>query len=80
MDVHAEITEMIIKLLAVEANEVVSEAHLQDDLGADSLALLNLAEAIAKRYEIDIDSDDLVDIENLGELLELVQSRISLKG
>jgi acyl carrier protein len=79
MDVYSETKELIARVCALDEEEVVSEAHLQDDLGADSLALVNLAEAVGKRYGIEIQSDDLVDIENVGELVRLVESRISSK-
>ena len=74
---YSEIKEIIVKVLALDGEAVVPEAHLQDDLGADSLALLNLAEALEKRYGIEMPSDDLVDIANVGELVKLVESKIS---
>ncbi len=74
---YLEIRQMIAKVLALDEAAVVPEAHLQDDLGADSLALLNLAEAFEKRYAIEIPSDDLVDIANVGELVKLVEAKIS---
>lgn len=80
MNLYAEIKGMIVAQLALEEEAVVPEAHLQDDLGADSLALLNLAEAIEKRYGIEIHGDDLVDIANLGELVKLVESKVSSKA
>jgi len=80
MNLYAEIKGMIVAQLALEEEAVVPAAHLQDDLGADSLALLNLAEAIEKRYGIEIHGDDLVDIANLGELVKLVESKVSSKA
>ena len=80
MDLFAEIKEIIIEELAVDEEAVVSEAHLQDDLGADSLMILNLTEVIGVRYEIEIQGDDLVDIANVGELVKLVESKISSKS
>ena len=80
MDLFAEIKEIIIEELAVDEEAVVSEAHLQDDLGADSLMILNLTEVIGIRYEIEIQGDDLVDIANVGELVKLVESKISSKS
>ncbi|MBU1208792.1 MAG: acyl carrier protein [Proteobacteria bacterium] len=80
MTLYPEIKEMIVTVLALDEEVVVSEAHLQDDLGADSLALLNLAEAIEKRYGIGIQSDDLVDIANVGELVKWVESKITSKS
>ena len=77
MDLNAEIKKMIAKELAVDEMDVVLEAHLQDDLGGDSLAVLNLAVAIGKRYSIEIVYDDMVEIENVQELIQLVESRIA---
>ncbi|MBM4305904.1 MAG: acyl carrier protein [Deltaproteobacteria bacterium] len=80
MNLYEEIKEMIKAELAVDDEAVVPEAHLQDDLGADSLGLLNLAEAIDARYGLQLQGDDLVDIPNVGELVALVESKIALKS
>ena len=80
MTLYDEIKEMITTELALDREIVVPEAHLQDDLGADSLGLLNLAEAIAARYGLELQGDDLVDIANVGELVKLVESKIALKS
>jgi acyl carrier protein len=77
MDLNAEIKKMIAKELAVDEMDVVLEAHLQDDLGGDSLAVLNLAVAISKRYSIEIVYDDMVEIENVQELIQLVEKKIA---
>jgi acyl carrier protein len=77
MDLNAEIKTMIAKALAVDVTDVVSEAHLKDDLGGDSLAILNLATALSKRYSLEIVYDDMVEIESVSELVQLVASKIS---
>jgi len=79
MDLFAEIKEIIVKELALDEELVIPEAHLQNDLGADSLALLNLTEIIGIRYGIEITGDDLVDINNVSELIKLIESRVSSK-
>ncbi len=80
MTLYDEIREMITTELALDREVVVPEAHLQDDLGADSLGLLNLAEAIDARYGLELQGDDLVDIPNVSELVKLVESKIALKS
>jgi acyl carrier protein len=80
MALYDEIKEIIISELALDEDVVTPEAHLQDDLGADSLGLLNLAEAIDARYGIQLQGDDLVDIPNVGELVKLVESKIASKS
>lgn len=80
MTLYDEIKGIITTELALDAEAVVPQAHLQDDLGADSLGLLNLAEAIDARYGIQLQGDDLVDIADVGELVKLVESKIALKS
>lgn len=76
---YTEIKEIIAKMLALDEEAVTPEAHLQDDLGADSLALLNLAEALTKRYGAEITGDDLMDLARVGELVKWVESRTQTK-
>lgn len=79
MTVYTEIREIIGRELAVEEEIIVSGAHLQDDLGADSLGLLNLAAAIGEKYGIELLGDDLVDLESVDALISLVQSKVAGK-
>jgi len=76
MELFSEIKQMIVKLLAIDEEEVTEDAHLQFDLGADSLALMNLAMAINKKYDLELVVDDFVELENVGELISLVESKI----
>ncbi len=77
MDVFPEIKTVIEKTLAVDADAVTKDAHLQFDLGADSLALLTLSVAISEKYDIELRGEDIAELENIGELISLVESRIS---
>jgi acyl carrier protein len=76
MELFSEIKEMIVKLLAIDDEEVTEDAHLQFDLGADSLALMNLAMSINQKYSLELLIDDMVELENVGELISLVESKI----
>ncbi len=77
MNIFDQIKNIIITEWAIDKEMIIPEAHLQNDLEADSLALLNLAESIATKYNIDMQLDDIVDIDTFGELIELVESKIS---
>ncbi len=77
MELFSEIKAIIEKKFAVDAEAVTKDAHLQLDLGADSLALLNLSVAISEKYGIELLVEDIVELENIGELISLVESKIS---
>lgn len=77
MELFSEIKTMIVKRLAVDAEAVTKDAHLQFDLGADSLAILNLSVEISEKYGIELLAEDIVGLENIGELTSLVESKIN---
>jgi len=79
METFNEIKKMIVNLFAVDEETVVADAHLQDDLQGDSLAVMRLAEAIGTHYGIEITAEDLLDVDNVGELVDVVDSIISSK-
>ena len=76
MELFKEIKEIIISLFAIAKDEVTEEAHLQVDLGLDSLGLLNLATAINEKHGLELLIDDLMELENIGELVSLVDSKL----
>jgi acyl carrier protein len=76
MNLDAELRAMLAEQLAVEEAEVVPGARLQDDLGADSLLLVDLAERIGKRWGITILPDELADVANVGDLEKLVRAKL----
>lgn len=76
MALVSEIKEMIIKMFAFEAEEVTEDVHLQVDLGVDSIGLMNLAVVINEKYGLELLIDDFVELENIGELISLVESKI----
>ena len=76
MELYSQIKGMIVKLFALEDEDVTEDAHLQFDLGADSIALMNLAMAINKKYDLELVIDEIVELENVGELFSLVESKI----
>ena len=77
MELFTEIRTLIAKLLAVDTEAITKEAHLNFDLGADSLGLVNLATAISEKYGIEMTGEDLVELEDVGQLISLVESRIN---
>ena len=77
METFSEIKTIIAKLLAIDGDGITEEAHLQFDLGADSLAILNLSVEISEKYGIELLAEDVVGLGNIGELTSLVESKIN---
>lgn len=71
-----QIKEIFTKELAVESTLLTASARLHDDLGADSLALLNIAEKISAQFGIEIFLDDLIELESFSEVTRLVEAKL----
>ena len=78
MDRYDEIKSIIAKILAITPETVTRDSHLHFDLGADSLGLENLALAISEKYGIELLGEELVELENVGELVLLVDAKINV--
>ena len=67
---------MATDVLDLRAEQVVPEARFADDLGADSLDLVELVEALEEEFEVPIDDDELADIATVGEAFDLLVGKL----
>ncbi|MDP2645821.1 MAG: acyl carrier protein [Desulfobacterales bacterium] len=70
MSVEDKVKKIIAEKLSVDIEEVVPEASFADDLGADSLDLVELIMSMEEEFEIDISDED-------AEKLATVQDAIN---
>jgi acyl carrier protein len=76
MSLEAKLKELIVQQLGVSENEVVPEAKFVDDLGADSLDLVELVMALEDEYGIEIPDEDAEKIVTVGDALKYIQERV----
>jgi acyl carrier protein len=75
MSVEDKLKSIIIEQLGVAEEEVVNEASFLDDLGADSLDLVELIMAIEEEYGIEIPDDDAEKIQSVQDAINYVEER-----
>lgn len=59
--------------LGVEPDEIVPEAYLMEDLGADSVDLLNLMVALEKTFGIEVPDDDVEFMRTIADVQRYVE-------
>ncbi|MFO8085705.1 MAG: acyl carrier protein [Desulfobacterales bacterium] len=74
MSIEDKIKKIIAEKLGVEANEVVPEASFVDDLGADSLDLVELIMSMEEEFEIDISDDDAEKLVTVKDALDYIHA------
>jgi acyl carrier protein len=77
MSVEKRVKEIIVEQLGVNENEVAPEAKFVDDLGADSLDLVELVMALEEEYNIEISDEEAEKILTVGDAIEYIQSHVA---
>ncbi len=72
----AKFTDNTVEVLAVDPSQVTPEASFADDLGADSLDLVELVMALEETFDIEVGEDELKDITTVGAAFELIYAKL----
>jgi len=76
MDIEKRVKEIIVEQLGVNEGEVSLEAKFVDDLGADSLDLVELVMALEEEYNIEISDEDAEKILTVGDAVEYIKAHV----
>ncbi len=75
-DALTEVQEIIVDLLAVDPDTVVPEARFREDLGADSLDLVELIMEFEDRFGGEISDEEAQKITTVGEAAQYVEEKM----
>ena len=71
-----KIQAMLAEALNLTIEKVTPDAKIVDDLGADSLDVVELLMTIEDEFSIEIPDEEIENIRTIGELTEYIQSNI----
>lgn len=78
MDSTAErVKNIIMERLGVSAEEVTDEASFVDDLGADSLDVVELVMAFEEEFDVEIPDEDAEKITTVKDAIQYIKERTS---
>jgi acyl carrier protein len=69
------VKECIVTQLGVNEDEVTNEASFVDDLGADSLDVVELVMAFEERFEVEIPDEDVEKLRTVGDTVRYITSK-----
>ena len=73
--VMEKVSSIIIEQLSVDRDAVVPETNLLDDLGADSLDVVELVMALEEEFGIEVPDDDVENIRTVKDVAEYIAAR-----
>ena len=75
MALQERVAEIIVEQLGVSSAEVSPEASFIDDLGADSLDIVELIMAMEEEFDVEIPDDDAEKIQTIGDAIAYLKDR-----
>ncbi len=75
-DIKAKVKQIICEQLSVAEEDVVPEASFVDDLGADSLDLVEMIMAMEEAFDISIDDEDAEKIKTVQDAWDYIETRL----
>jgi len=75
MSVEEQVKKIIAEKLSVDLAEVVPEASFVDDLGADSLDLVELIMSMEEEFDTDISDEDAEQIATVQDAIDYINKQ-----
>ena len=75
-DVLERVKKIIVDRLGVDEEKITLEASFKDDLGADSLDIVELVMELEDEFEMEISDEAAEKISKVGEAVEYIKSQI----
>ena len=76
MDVEAKVKEIVMDKLGVEDSQITPEASFTNDLGADSLDIVELVMGFESEFDISIPDEDAEKIGTVGDAISFLKEKV----
>ena len=75
MSVEPKVRDIIVEQLGVDAERIKLEASFIDDLGADSLDIVELIMAMEEEFDVEIPDEDAEKLKTVGDVQNYMKSK-----
>ena len=72
--VFEKVKSIVADQLVVEEEKVTAEASITEDLGADSLDVVDLVMSIEEEFDIEIPDEAVENIKTVGDIVSYIES------
>ena len=74
--VFDKIKDIIVEQLDVEEDAVTMEASVTEDLGADSLDVVDLVMSIEESFDVEIPDEEVENIKTVGDIVKYIENKV----
>jgi acyl carrier protein len=76
-EAKSKVVDIISSQLGVEKDAIKPEANVVDDLGADSLDVVELVMALEEAFDVEIPDEDAENIRTVGDIFKYLENAVS---
>ena len=76
MDVIEKITRILCDQLDLDDEQVTEESDIIDDLGADSLDIVDLVMTLEEEFDTEIPDEDIEALRTVGDIVKYVEEHL----
>ena len=74
--VFDKIKDIIVEQLDVEEDAETMEASITEDLGADSLDVVDLVMSIEESFDVEIPDEEVENIKTVGDIVKYIENKV----
>jgi len=74
--VFKKVKDIIVDQLDVDADKVKMEASIADDLGADSLDMVDLVMSLEEEFDVEIPDEQVENVKTVGDIVKFLEENV----
>jgi acyl carrier protein len=74
--VFEKVKDILCEQLDVEEDKVTLEASIVDDLGADSLDVVDLVMSFEEEFDIEFPDEDVENMKTVGDMVKYIEGKL----
>ncbi len=69
------IRQNLSEMLSVDPSEITMDTRFVEDLGVDSLDMVELIQNLEEEYNVEFDAEDMSELKTVGEVISYLQDK-----
>lgn len=77
MDIYEQVKKILCDQLDLEEEQVNEDSEVIDDLGADSLDIVDLVMTLEEEFDTEIPDEDIENLKTVGDIVKYIEDRVA---
>ena len=77
MDIFEQVKKILCDQLDLEEEQVNEDSEVIDDLGADSLDIVDLVMTLEEEFDTEVPDEDIENLKTVGDIVKYIEDRVA---